>query len=383
MEDSYEGREQSAAKHLILKSYLEKLAYKIAFFGVGTLNYIDGFAGPWESQTTDLSDTSPSLALQTLLEVKEGLAKHDKTIDVRAFFVSPKRKGAEQLRALQARFPAAAIEVVEQTFESSLDRARKFAAAGRDPFAFIFIDHTGWTGFRLQEITPLLQQGHNEVLINFMTGHITRFIDTPDSRYETSFDELFGGALDRDAWRSLKGLDREDRIVDTYCQRILEAGKYRHCVSSVILNPTSNRTHFHLVYGTHSDEGLVTFRKIEREALEFQRNERADAQQRNRIKRTGQAELFAFGPAPHTYEDELRERYRNRAFEALDALVTPSGVAWDDLLIAGLRIPMIADSDVKGWLKGLQARGAVQVLGLTEREKVPKRGKKHRIRRLP
>jgi three-Cys-motif partner protein len=218
MEESYEGREQSEAKHLILKSYLEKLAYKVGFFRPGTLNYLDGFAGPWESQTADLSDTSPSLALQKLLEVRAGLGKHGKHVDVRAFFVSPKREGAEQLRTLQARFPAATIEVVEQTFENSIDRARKFAAEGRDPFTFIFIDHTGWTGFRLQEITPLLRQGHNEVLINFMTGHIVRFIDSPDSRYETSFDELFGGALDRDAWRSLKGLDREDRIVEAYCQ---------------------------------------------------------------------------------------------------------------------------------------------------------------------
>lgn len=29
MNESYEGREQSEAKHLILERYLEKLAYKI------------------------------------------------------------------------------------------------------------------------------------------------------------------------------------------------------------------------------------------------------------------------------------------------------------------------------------------------------------------
>lgn len=279
-------------------------------------------------------------------------------------------------------FPSATIEVVEQTFESSIDRARKFAAEGQDPFTFIFIDHTGWTGFRLQEITPLLRQGRNEVLINFMTGHVIRFIDSPDSRYEASFDELFGGALDREAWRGLKGLDREDRIVDTYCQQVAQAGNYKHCVSSVVLNPTSNRSHFHLVYGTHSDEGLVTFRKVERNTLEFQRSGRADAQQRRRIKRTGQTELFG-GPAPHTYEDYLRERYVKRAVAALDACMTGGDVDWDDLLIAALRIPMVAESDVKDWLKTLQARGAVQVLGLAAKEKVPKRGQKHRIRRLP
>jgi hypothetical protein len=172
-------------------------------------------------------------------------------------------------------------------------------------------------------------------------------------------------------------------VRNTHCQRVAQAGKYRHCVSSVILNPTRNRSHFHLVYGTHSDEGLLTFRTVERKALEFQRNSRADAQQRGRIQRTGQAELFAFGPAPRTYEDELRERYLKRALDALDTRVTTGEVDWDDLLIAALRVPMIAESDVKDWLKKLLDRGAVQVLGLAAKEKVPKRGQKHRIRPLP
>lgn len=382
MEEPYEGREQSEAKHLILKSYLEKLAYKVGFSGAGTLNYVDGFAGPWESKTDDLSDTSPSLAVQKLLEVRAELAKHGKSVDVRAFFVSPKREGAEQLRALQERFSAATIEVVEQTFEKSIDAARVFAAAGHKPFTFIFIDHTGWTGFGLREITPLLRVGRNEVLINFMTGHITRFIDSGDSRYEGSFNELFGSALPRDEWRGLTGIDRDDRIVDAYCRQIAQAGSYKHCVSSVILNPLHNRSHFHLVYGTHSDEGLVTFRDVERDALKFQRNERAGAQQRIRIERTKQTEMFG-GPGTRTYEDELRERYFARARTALDALTTAtSEVSWDDLVVTALRIPMIAEADVKAWLKELQARGAIQVLGLAEKEKVPKRGRGHRVRRL-
>jgi len=40
-----------------------------------------------------------------------------------------------------------------------------------------------------------------------MTGHIIRFIDSPDGRYAESFNELFG-SLDREGWRGLKGLDR-------------------------------------------------------------------------------------------------------------------------------------------------------------------------------
>lgn len=73
--EPYDGREQSAAKHLILGSYLEVLAFKVGQFRKDlTFNYVDGFSGPWESKTGDLSDTSPSLALQRLVAVRQQLA---------------------------------------------------------------------------------------------------------------------------------------------------------------------------------------------------------------------------------------------------------------------------------------------------------------------
>jgi three-Cys-motif partner protein len=383
--ENYEGREQSAVKHLVLSDYLEKLAYKVGSFRPDlTLNYIDGFAGPWESKDPDLSDTSPALALRKLLEVRDQLARRGKSISVRAFFVSLTNEGVEQLSALKTQFASAEIEVVKSTFEAALDAARRFAGGGHNPFTFVFIDHKGWTGFGLREITPLLREGNNEVLINFMTGHITRFIDSGDGRYEYSFDELFGDPSCREQWRGLTGLDREDQIVKAYCQRVAQAGGYKHCVSNVILNPRVNRTHFHLVYGTRSDEGLVTFRGVERNALKFQQAERAGVQQRDRVQRSGQGELFG-GPAlvAHTYEDELRARYRARADAELETLMRNLGeVPWDTLILAALQTPMIAESEVKDWLKDAQRSGTVEVIGLAPREKVPKRGQNHRIRRV-
>lgn len=57
----------------------------------------------------------------------------------------------------------------------------------------IFIDPTGWTGYPLQKITPLLKL-RGEVLINFMSDHINRFIDDPRPNIAQQFDDLFGGA---------------------------------------------------------------------------------------------------------------------------------------------------------------------------------------------
>jgi len=42
--DPYSGREQTKAKHFILKRYLQALAFKVLTFS--DVTYIDGFSGP-------------------------------------------------------------------------------------------------------------------------------------------------------------------------------------------------------------------------------------------------------------------------------------------------------------------------------------------------
>lgn len=381
--EPYDGREQSAAKHLILASYLEALALKVGQFRNGlTFNYVDGFSGPWESKTDDLSDTSPSIALQHLVAVRQQLAARGRSFTVRAFFVSQTKAGAAQLSDLRERFPDTQVEIATGTFEERIEEARSFARTGRDPFAFLFIDPTGWTGFGLQAITPLLREGRTEVLLNFMTGHISRFIDKGPPNVDASFVDLFGDASYREAGRGVTGLDREERLVETYCASIAQAGGYKHCVSAMILNPTANRTHYHLVYGTHSDDGLVAFREVERRGVEFQRAQRADAQERKKTERTGQMGLFDGRELQgRAYEDTLRDRYLPRAFAILDVMLRSRGdVPWDELVVGALRVPMIAEADVKQWLKQRQAEAVAEVVGLAPRARVPQRRSNHRVR---
>lgn len=384
--DAYERREQSAAKHLILEKYLETLALKVGQFRDGlTFNYVDGFSGPWESKTDDLSDTSPVRALQSLLSVRENLAGRGRTFTVRAFFVSRDRPGAERLAGLRARFPQAQLEVVTGAFEDRIDDARQFVRTGRDPFAFLFIDPTGWTGFGLQVITPLLREVRaTEVLLNFMTGHITRFIDSDPNHTNPSFVDLFGDASHREAWRGVTGLDREEAMVATYCERLRQAGGYRHCVSAMILNPNADRTHYNLIYGTHSDEGLVVFREVERRGLRFQKEQRAQAKQRSRVERSGQPELFGgLALQAQSHENKLLARYLPRARQMLDAMLEDrADVPWEELVIAALQIPMVSEADVKQWVKERQEQGAAAITGLAPRARVPQRGEGHRVRRV-
>jgi len=62
--DPYVGREQTKAKHFILRHYLQALAFKVLRFS--DITYVDGFSGPWDTRTEDFSDSSFMIAITVL-----------------------------------------------------------------------------------------------------------------------------------------------------------------------------------------------------------------------------------------------------------------------------------------------------------------------------
>ncbi len=378
----YEGREQTFVKHEVLRLYLQRLAFKVGNFKPGTtLNYIDGFSGPWDAVTDDHGDSSPAIAMRELAKAREGLATLPvpKDMTVRAMFVENDRGAFERLTHLCASAPMEA-HTFPGDFEQHVADAVRFAGHGAHPFAFVFIDPTGWTGFSLRRITPLLQVRPSEVLINFMLKDIARFIDDEDSAIAESFEELFGqdAVSYRARWRHLSGLDREDEIVRAYCDRVRDTGGFVHCVSTVIVNPTADRTHYHLVFATRSLHGLTTFREIERQVTPVQQTARAQAKQRKRQDRTSQLDLFAPTEMDTNYFDWLCTRYRQKARARLEASLPAAGgkVSYDALLPVVLAWPMTSDTELKAWLGDLVSVGRIE-LRLGPRERVPKLGAGH------
>src|SRR6059058_6125752 len=96
-ESLYEGREQTYVKHYILSEYLALFA-QIIGGGWTKINYIDCFAGPWESRSTDLLDTSFAIALQQFRNAREQLAKRGKTVSFRCFFLESDLRAFRRLR---------------------------------------------------------------------------------------------------------------------------------------------------------------------------------------------------------------------------------------------------------------------------------------------
>lgn len=313
----YRGREQTYLKHFFLERYLERVAYTIGSF-YNDFVYVDGFSGPWKSGDEALDDTSFMIAIQKLRQVREGLAKVGRTPKIRCMFIEKEPGSYRALQATVRNVTDIQIETLNGEFEHSIPEVLKFVGKA---FYLVFIDPTGWTGFGLKQITPVLQHRPGEVLVNFMFDYINRFLDDPRPDVASSFTELFGGPGWETAVRT--AVRREDAIVELYRERMRAAGGFAHVTSTRILKPTHDRSYFYLVYGTRHFKGLVEFREVERKAVDEQERVRFAAKQESREARTGQTELFSaddVAGAPASFEAE-RSMQRSSAVERLRALL--------------------------------------------------------------
>lgn len=132
--EDYARREQAYVKHYVLKHYLRQLALKIGNFRPGTtLNYIDGFSGPWQHATEELRDTSPHVALTELCAAREFLRGQPRPVDlrIRGMFVERDGDAYERLvRLLRDTFPL--VECDARHGELAAHIPRRAASPARD-----------------------------------------------------------------------------------------------------------------------------------------------------------------------------------------------------------------------------------------------------------
>ena len=68
--DAYRGREQTYIKHTLLTKYLDRLGHKVRSQW-DSINYVDCFAGPWQSAEPDYRDTSFGIAFHDFRSVRK------------------------------------------------------------------------------------------------------------------------------------------------------------------------------------------------------------------------------------------------------------------------------------------------------------------------
>ena len=98
MSNPYQGREQTQAKHEMLKRYLQAWTFKLMEFGQQELTYVDGFSGPWESKTQDFSDTSFKIAISVLEDAFAKYNTAEKPRTFRCIFVEKNKAAYQRLK---------------------------------------------------------------------------------------------------------------------------------------------------------------------------------------------------------------------------------------------------------------------------------------------
>lgn len=361
----YRGREQTYLKHFFLEKYLERVALNIGW-GYPEFVYVDGFSGPWRSEDEAFEDTSFMIAIRQLRKVREMLAKNDRSPRIRCIFVESNGEAFAELENSIARITDMEIRALHGEFEQILP---DIVAEVGESFALTFIDPTGWTGFSLETITPLLSK-KGEVIVNFMFDFVNRF--RADEREATikTFNELFGGP----GWEEAVRMG-EEAMLAFYRQRLKEKCGFEFATQTRILKPLSNRTYFHLVYATRHSKGLEEFRAVEKRFLKEQEQVRANAKQTVRIEKHGQGELFRDADAGAESLEGEREKNRSHAQDlVLDLLEEQSPRRFEEVLPSMLETPMVDKSAAKKIMAALRAEGRLTIEGMKPRQRLPDDG---------
>src|SRR5579864_3940380 len=94
---AYFGREQTLVKHSVLKQYLIALALIVGRSFARDISFIDCCSGPWNTVTTDLSDSSIGIAIQLLRAARDILAAEGNTVSFRCLFAEENPDAYAQL----------------------------------------------------------------------------------------------------------------------------------------------------------------------------------------------------------------------------------------------------------------------------------------------
>jgi three-Cys-motif partner protein len=361
----YSGREQTYLKHFLLERYLERVAWVIGFT-YPEFVYVDGFSGPWESGDEKFEDTSFIIAINKLRQVRRELADVKKHPKIRCLFVEKDAHAFAKLQQAIANVTEIEVKALHGEFAQLIPQIDKFVGPA---FSLMFIDPTGWNGIGLTAITPILARERGEVLINFMYDFYNRFKDV------VSMEELMGGAIP-------SGLS-EEKTLDLYRARLRKAGNFKHVTTTRILKPTSDRSYFHLVYGTRHPRGLEEFRNVEKRGIAEQERVRFDAKLEGQLLRAGHPDMFGTPDETHSARSfaAAQSKQREEARQLIkQELAKQESVSFDSVYAALLEMPLMWESAINEVIKDMQGRGELEVLGLGPRERTPKKERGHTLR---
>jgi three-Cys-motif partner protein len=357
----YAGREQTQAKHFILKGYLQGLAFKVLTFS--DLTFVDGFCGPWQTKTEDFSDSSFMIAIKVLKDAQSIIFEREgKLRYIRLFFSEIDPDAFRQLTAAIAPFndPANRFEIrtFPGKFEDAVDQINTFIGSS---LPLIFIDPTGWSGYPIKKIKPLFFRSKCEVLINFMYEFINRFVYSEDPKTIASLDLILGGP----GWQQRldKNLPVGAAAHELFKESLKEAGRFRFVVSTAIDKAFADRPHFFITYATKSLDGLKEFRATEYRALREYAKNRANAKEKKRDEESGSLGLFPgheAGLQAESIDEAVKAQMAAASAHLIDSLLKQSSITFQSVVMRLLQRHMLRETNVKDICAALAKNGTIE-----------------------
>jgi three-Cys-motif partner protein len=248
----WELEPHTAAKHEILRRYVQAWAPILSQGNFPHLVFVDGFAGPGRYSKGE--EGSPIIAIKAVIDQPRPIKAK---VDFHFIELDEKRSDhlATEIKSLTlpanvsanihgGRTFQDAFPEVWNSYASRLGRAR--------PPTFVFIDPFGFK-IPFSYVTKVLRAQSGEVLITFMFEEINRFLS--QGQQPDNFDDLFGCR----EWR--RGIDiklpreRVKFLHDLYQRQLTQAAGASFVRSFAMRNERNTMDYF-LFFATNNELGL-------------------------------------------------------------------------------------------------------------------------------
>lgn len=250
MDDRLKMTPHTAAKHAILKRYLE--CWFPILGNAGNVAYVDGFAGPGKYPTGE--DGSPIIALGAAREKIKHLGS-----GAQFWFVENDAEAAALLQSeidrIRESLPDAlqVHDVVSKDFEVGFkDIVTKLASdRGMTP-TFAFVDPFGYSDTTMKTFVDFLANPHCEIFFTFMTPFVARFTRQENEKHFETLNALFGS----DVWKKCDTREGRQKIrclAETYSEQLCRSVKY---VKIFEMLDKNQYPEYSLVFATNHIKGL-------------------------------------------------------------------------------------------------------------------------------
>lgn len=248
----WELEPHTAAKHEILRRYLQAWVPILSQGNFPHLVLVDGFAGPGRYSRGE--EGSPVIAIKAVIEqprpirakvdfhfieLDEGRATHLESEIGRLSHQSNVTTTIHGGKSFQDAFP-----IVWDSYAPRPGRAR--------PPTFVFIDPFGFK-IPFSYVAKVLRAQGCEVLITFMFEEINRFL--AQDQQPDNFDELFGCRVWRDGMEIKVPRERVKFLHDLYKRQLTDAGGAKF-VRSFAMRNERNAMDYFLFFATNHELGL-------------------------------------------------------------------------------------------------------------------------------